>query len=200
MDEIAKLKTQVSCRLIESIPIHYLTHSKITDLENTVTQRDKELLYLKRALESVYSRSRSREESKESVTDVDASLLASKAIEKMTQKEKELAVLQAEITDLKTQLAAKPRFITEKDFKAQVAPPPPPPPRPPNVKHVVISTTLSGETSSPPSDASLQQSPQPLSPPPPPPLQRPRASNDLRSPSLTPPPHPSATPIATINR
>ena len=105
-----------------------LAHSQVADLEATIVQRDKELLYLKRALESVYSRFRSREEPREPVTDVDAALLASRAIEEMAQKEKEVAVLKAEITELKIQLSAKPKFITEKDFKAQVAPPPPPPP------------------------------------------------------------------------
>ena len=136
----------------------------MAESEVTIAQRDKELLYLKRALESVYSRTRPREESREPVTDVDAGLLASKAIEKMSQKEKEVAELKAEITDLKTQLTAKPKFITEKDFKAQVAPPPPPP-RPRKVKPAVISANSSEETAQP-SEVSLSPSPQPLSPPP----------------------------------
>jgi diaphanous 1 len=181
---------------IKSVAIRYLSHLQVADSEITIKQRDKELLYLKRALESVYSRFRSREESSEPVTDVDASLLASRAIEKMSQKEKEVALLKAEIADLKTQLSAKPKFITEKEFKAQVSPPPPPPPRTAKAKPEVISAASSEETSQR-SDVPLSPSAPPLSPPPPlpPPPQRSRTPEELSTP---PPPPPPPLPLSPV--
>ena len=53
--------------------------------------------------------------------------MASRAIDSLTRKDEEIAALHSEIEDLKVQLATKPKFITEKDYKSQVAPPPPPP-------------------------------------------------------------------------
>ncbi|KAH9077002.1 armadillo-type protein, partial [Lactarius deliciosus] len=159
MDEIANHKTHIA------------------DLESTNAQKEKELLYLKRALESVYSRFRSREESKEADTDVDAALLAERAIENMSQKEKMIATLKTEIDDLKVQLAAKPKFITEKDFKVRVAPPPPPSPRAANTKPK-DNDQLQGASlpPSPPRGPQLPLEPlirtlsqPPSSPPPPPP-------------------------------
>ena len=64
------------------------------------TERQRATPHSEAALSLRIPRFRSREESKESVTDVDASLLASRAIEKMTEKEKESAAPRAEITDL----------------------------------------------------------------------------------------------------
>ncbi|KAJ3004363.1 hypothetical protein NUW54_g4848 [Trametes sanguinea] len=103
--------------------------SQTGELESSIAMKDKEIIYLKRALESVYSRFRSREESRESETreaEFDAQAMASRAIDSLTRKDEEIAALRAEIEDLKIQLAAKPKFITEKDYKHQVAPPPPP--------------------------------------------------------------------------
>lgn len=50
--------------------------------------------------------------------------MASQAIQSLTEKDDEIALLQAEIQALKIELEAKPKIIevTEKDFKAKVAP------------------------------------------------------------------------------
>ncbi|CDO73783.1 hypothetical protein BN946_scf185015.g111 [Trametes cinnabarina] len=107
--------------------------SQTGELETAIGIKDKEIVYLKRALESVYSRFRSREESKESETrdaEFDAQDMASRAIDSLTRKDEEIAILRAEIDELKAKLAAKPKFITEKDYKHQVPPPPPPPVKP----------------------------------------------------------------------
>ncbi|TCD69208.1 hypothetical protein EIP91_008311, partial [Steccherinum ochraceum] len=107
-EEIAKLKVQIA------------------DVEGATGVKDKEIVYLKRALESVYSRFRLREENR-GEAELDAQMMATRAIETLTQKDNELIALRLEVEDLKKQLAAKPKFITEKDFKSHVPPPPPPP-------------------------------------------------------------------------
>jgi diaphanous 1 len=58
-------------------------------------------------------------------------MIAAEAIESMSQKEEEITSLRAKVEELTSLMAAKPKFITEKEYKAQVAPPPPPPPPPP---------------------------------------------------------------------
>ena len=72
---------------------------KIGDLEATVGFKDKEVVYLKRALESVYSRFRSREESREA--EVDAELIANRAIESITEKDEEISRLNLLVEDLR---------------------------------------------------------------------------------------------------
>ncbi|TFY56580.1 hypothetical protein EVJ58_g7547, partial [Rhodofomes roseus] len=91
--------------------------------------KDKEIVYLKRALESVYSRFRSREETREETREleVDAEMMATQAIASLTEKDEEISALRIKIQEMESQLAAKPKFITESAFKRQVAPPPPPP-------------------------------------------------------------------------
>lgn len=108
MEEIAKLK------------------HKIVELEGSVSRKDKDISYLKRALESVYTRFQSREEARdESKAEVDPEVIANRAIERLTDRERQITALSDEITDLKAQLAAKPK--TEQEFKTKSAPPPPPP-------------------------------------------------------------------------
>lgn len=80
-------------------------------------------------MESVYSRFRSREENRE--TESDAQLMATRALEGLAERDREIESLKATIETLRQELAVKPKFITEKDYKQQVAPPPPPPPLPP---------------------------------------------------------------------
>ncbi|KAI0028371.1 hypothetical protein K488DRAFT_89818, partial [Vararia minispora EC-137] len=133
MEEISKLKVQAK------------------EHEAAMAIKDKELLFLKRALESVYSRFRSREESRDA-EEFDAQTMATRAIESLTQKDNEALVLQAEIADLRAQLAAKPKFVTEKDYKSSVPPPPPPPGLKARSNSVV----------------SLRKAPPPPPPPPPP--------------------------------
>ncbi|EIW76318.1 hypothetical protein CONPUDRAFT_139713 [Coniophora puteana RWD-64-598 SS2] len=175
MDEIAKLKM------------------KQTEMESTISMKDKEILYLKRALESVYSRFQTREEER-SGADLDAQTLASRAIESMTRKDDEIASLEEDIIELKRLLAEKPKYITETDFKSQNSPPPPPPP---------VSKAKSARSKPlAPAPVSVSRATAPPPPPPPPPLQR-RSSNapsvqedadDASSRSTTPTP---STPVAS---
>ncbi|EMD40584.1 hypothetical protein CERSUDRAFT_102967 [Gelatoporia subvermispora B] len=128
------------------------------ELEAAMTTKNKEAVYLKRALESVYSRFRLREESREE-SEVDAELIANRAIDSLTQKEEEIFGLQAEIEKLKFQLAEKPKFISEKDYKHQVAPPPPPPAKPMRSTDTPVNDR----------NTDLGRTVSPLPPPPPPP-------------------------------
>jgi hypothetical protein len=126
MEEIAKLR------------------HKIVELETTIGRKDKDVGYLKRALESVYVRFRSREEALDS--NVDAGVMASRTIEQLTDKEAQIAALNNqidalnlgvlelsdekkalgdEVADLKAKLEA--RLKSEQEFKAKSPPPPPPP-------------------------------------------------------------------------
>ncbi|THG96218.1 hypothetical protein EW026_g5579, partial [Hermanssonia centrifuga] len=130
------------------------------ELQTSFGIKEKEVTYLKRALESVYSRFRSREENRE--PEVDAQLMAARAIEDLTQKDDEIKVLNSEIEKLKAELAVKPRFITEQDFKHRVPPPPPPPPVKP--KRAVTAPAMENGT-----DGTSTTLPSPPPPPPPPP-------------------------------
>lgn len=99
---------------------------KVTELESDASIKDKEVVYLKRAMESIYSRFRSREENREAESDVQ--FMAARALDGLAERDKEIESLKASIEVLKQELAVKPKFITEKDYKQKVAPPPPPPP------------------------------------------------------------------------
>ncbi|KAI0776213.1 FH2-domain-containing protein [Trametes elegans] len=174
--------------------------SQTGELEATVSIKEKEIIYLKRALESVYSRFRSREENRESENreaEFDAQAMASRAIDSLTRKDEAIANLQAQIEALKVQLAAKPKFITEKDYKQKVTPPPPPPAKP------VRSATAPPPTSGVPNGSS---STPPPPPPPPPPAPRPPPSrsqsvefvpheDQVSSPPAPPPPPPPPAPM-----
>src|ERR1700722_8141463 len=99
--------------------------------------------------------------------EIDAELMAARAIESLAQKDSQISSLCQEVAELKAQLASKPKFASEKEFKAK-SPPPPPPPKP--KRPVLASSDLFSKTpelkdrpGSPPS------SPPPPPPPPPPP-------------------------------
>ncbi|CAK5262775.1 unnamed protein product [Mycena citricolor] len=195
-DEIAKLKT------------------KNAELESAGAFKDKEITYLKRALESVYTRFISREESKEEA-EMDAAMMASRTIDSLTRKDEEIAALVVEVNELQAKLAAKPA-MTEKEFKAAHAPPPPPPskrasvktnsprspppppppppPRPPT-RSVTLpelgTTAQSSPPPPPPPPAPPSPSSMPSSPPPPPPPPPPVTGN-------APPPPPPPPPPSTI--
>lgn len=104
----------------------------MSETETELAIKSKDALYLKRALESVYSRFQSREENR-GEAELDAQMIAARAIEDMSAKENEITMLKTKIEELTALLAMKPKFITEKEYKAQHAPPPPPPPPPPPV-------------------------------------------------------------------
>ncbi|KAH7919532.1 hypothetical protein BV22DRAFT_1075069, partial [Leucogyrophana mollusca] len=102
---------------------------KTGEMDKSLVTKDKEILYLKRALESVYSRFQTREE--ERGADLDVQLIAAHMIEKFTKKDDEIIALKAHVSELERALAEKPKYLTETDFKAQTSPPPPPPVKPP---------------------------------------------------------------------
>ncbi|KAJ6515515.1 hypothetical protein C8R45DRAFT_809608 [Mycena sanguinolenta] len=192
-DEIAKLKT------------------KNGELETSMGFKDKEILYLKRALESVYTRFTSREEEREEKreAETDAAVMASRTIETLSRKDDEIASLCIEVAELKAKLAAKPK--TEKEFKAKSPPPPPPPGK--NKRSSTIPTTFSAVSNAsgpppppppPPSRSTTgpPASPPPalptpsaaLSPPPPPPAYAPPPSAYAPPPSADAPPPPPPPP------
>ncbi|KIY49480.1 hypothetical protein FISHEDRAFT_65448 [Fistulina hepatica ATCC 64428] len=132
-DEIARLK------------------SKNTEHEASLGIKDKEILYLKRALESVYTRFTSREENREQRPSLDAEAIASDAIRRLQQKDdqivgltseaeelkSEIQQLKSQMGDLSTKLASRP--MTEQEFKVRSPPPPPPVPKKREMSSVVVS-------------------------------------------------------------
>src|SRR5262245_18071988 len=147
---------------------------------------------------------------------MDAQLIATRTIESLTQKDAQISSLVIEVADLKSQLSAKPKFGSEKEFKAKSAPPPPPPIKPTR-KTTNLARSNTPETESPtpqqhfspnreplevtdnvvisPStDRSLSshyQPTQPTQPPPPPPPPPPPM---LFAPVAPPPPAPPVPP------
>ncbi|KAJ6583786.1 hypothetical protein B0H10DRAFT_2168123 [Mycena sp. CBHHK59/15] len=173
------------------------------ELETSLGIKDKEIKYLKRALESVYTRFISREETREEnrEAEMDAELMASRTIESLTRKDNEITSLCIEVAELKAQLAAKPK--TEKEFKARSPPPPPPPTK---MKRSSTSPAIPSQASPPPPPAPPPppsrsdtvsddtETASPPSPPPPPPPSPPPSSSGLPPPSPPPPlPPPSST-------
>ncbi|KAI5476137.1 hypothetical protein MNV49_000407 [Pseudohyphozyma bogoriensis] len=109
----------------------------ISELEATVETRDKEIKYLKRVLEAVYSRF--HEKSTASTTTdpatssarpleatLDPDVMATRSIEALAKKEEEIASLKSELAAAKAESAARLRL--PKAFARQAPPPPPPPP------------------------------------------------------------------------
>ena len=66
---------------------------------DTLGMKEKEVIYLKRALESVYSRFSRKEESREA--ELDAQVIATRAIDGLAEKDTEILALKAEIDELK---------------------------------------------------------------------------------------------------
>src|SRR5882762_2549155 len=171
MDEIARLKIKVSYNVCSAVT---LTTVQVDEHESTIVTKDKELLYLKRSLESVYSRFRSRQESREA--EVDAQFIATRTIEELTQKDDEISQLRAQMEDLRNKLAAKPKVVTERDYKPRAKPPAPPPKpqRAVTLPEEMVAAAAGGEESnkndllSVPEFLSSSATP-PLVPPPPPP-------------------------------
>ncbi|KAK0482314.1 hypothetical protein IW261DRAFT_1678041 [Armillaria novae-zelandiae] len=153
MDEIAKLKV------------------KNGEAETLLGIKDKEIVYLKRVLEFVYSRFSAREEHHEEAREakMDAELVVTCTIE--------MADLKAQVANMKAKLEAKPK--TEKEFKAR-SPPPPPPSKPKPLSTLLLPPPSPPAAGIPVSAASTGPPPPP--PPPPPPL------SSLSAPPPPPPP------------
>ncbi|KAL5527808.1 hypothetical protein ACEPAG_6609 [Sanghuangporus baumii] len=186
---------------------------KNKEVESLLQRKDKEVLYLKRAMESVYSRLHSNTDKRgvqprqTQVRDLDAEQIAASAVEALSAKDDEIGTLRAEVQKLQEELKAKPKFVTESEFKKGVPPPPPPPvspvsrdadrqrtlsppPTPTSSKSSPIGTVSPAQpvpplSPSPPASAPAPPPPPPippplgLSPPPPPPV-----------PGMPPPPPP----------
>lgn len=171
---------------------------RIGELETIADIKAKESIYLKRALESVYSRFNSREEDREG-SEIDAQLIAKRAIESLGEKEDEITRLRSEIEELKEELVKKPKFLTEKDYKQQVAPPPPPPGVPRRSTAEVSPGFSLAETG----DLSTRSPVPPPPPPPPPPPSALRSSlTRADGPSVVlppPPPPPPPPPSLSLN-
>ncbi|KAG6910997.1 hypothetical protein DXG01_006051 [Tephrocybe rancida] len=180
MEEIAKLKT------------------KNGELDSSLTIKDKEITYLKRALESVYTRFISREEAREEdrEANMDAEHIVARTIEKVTQKDEQIDSLSKEVVELKAQLLARPK--TEKEFKAKSAPPPPPLSKKPSRSATLESSPRAPPRPPPPPPSSshaLSSSSSPPPPPPPPPSPPPASfPNASRGAPMPPPPPPPAPP------
>ncbi|KZT71430.1 FH2-domain-containing protein [Daedalea quercina L-15889] len=168
MEEIAKLKMQNG------------------EIEVSLGMKDKEIVYLKRALESVYSRFRLREEEHKEGTkeaEVDAEMMATRAIASLTEKDEEISTLRTKLQELEVQLAAKPKYITESAFKRQVAPPPPPPGPPKTCSAAATANDIPG----------LPAAGAPSHPPPPPPPPPRATSQEPSTPTAETPPPPVAS-------
>ncbi|KAJ3859957.1 hypothetical protein EV359DRAFT_75418 [Lentinula novae-zelandiae] len=128
--------------------------AELVELTANSKVKDQHIQYLKRALEAVWSRFKSREEERDTA-EIDPEQMAARSIQSLELKDSQIASLIVEVADLKAQLTAKPK--TEKEFKMRSPPPPPPPSKP---RHNSMSV----------SDLSLRSlSPSPAPPPPPPP-------------------------------
>lgn len=176
MEEIAKNKAQLA------------------DQEVLLESRAKENTYLKRALESVYTRfqasldapSSTNHAQERSTATMDAELMASRTIEALAQRDGEIASLKEEIGKLKlAAMAPIPRSPSDPFVKHGlniISPPPASPPR--------LSLPL-------PTSRQSNSSPAPPPPPPPPPapsLQTTSPTSHAPSKGLAPPPPPPPPP------
>lgn len=203
--------------------------SKFAELEGMVEARDKELEYLKRALEAVYSRLRKeRGEAEEgrvgsvsravgvgSESVVDAEDMATRSIEALAQRDRDLTELREELRRTKGEverLRKLPRAFARK----APAPPPAAPSSP--------AATPAAPAQAPPGPATTPPGPSPAPPPPPPPpppsapvripstararkVASPKASSPVASPSPAspalgppPPPPPPPAPLPALKR
>jgi len=134
-------------------------------LEANIATQSKETVYLKRALESVYSRLHanaqefelSQEVHRHPDGEMDVQPIPKHTIEGLAKKDEEIKHLQETVANLKAQLSNSQSLpldtsTLEKQFKARVAPPPPPPVKP---KRSVEHTSNTGVTHEPPTSYPL---------------------------------------------
>ncbi|KAG8791741.1 hypothetical protein FRC16_000311 [Serendipita sp. 398] len=164
--------------------------SKCTQLDETVVAKNKEITYLKRALESVYSRFQAPaapESSSNHNGDVDIQMMTNHTIEGLAKKEEEISLLSNKVHELQAELAKQSispldSNTLEKEYKARVAPPPPPPAKPKrNAGSSASQQLVNGAPQTPlgqtigfaslaPTQDRVLSPPAPPPPPPPPPL------------------------------
>jgi diaphanous 1 len=142
-----------------------LTSHQKAELEGIIAAKAKEIVYLKRALESVYSRFHASAQESDvgqdvqhhAESEVDVLSMTNHTIEGLAKKEEEIKLLQETVTNLKAQLLNGRSLpldtsVLEKQFKARVAPPPPPPVKPKKpVSNVTDLKATEGSSASLPS-------------------------------------------------
>ncbi|KIM29475.1 hypothetical protein M408DRAFT_8151 [Serendipita vermifera MAFF 305830] len=140
--------------------------SKNTELEGIIAAKAKEIVYLKRALESVYSRFHASAQESEQErrhgpeSEVDVQSMTNHTIEGLAKKEEEIKALQDTVISLQAQLSNShattlDTSALEKQFKARTAPPPPPPIKPKKpASNGPLSATPQGTLASPTSNVS----------------------------------------------
>ncbi|KAH0840265.1 hypothetical protein J3R83DRAFT_1272 [Lanmaoa asiatica] len=159
---------------------------RICEMDNSLSNKDNEIAYIKRALESVYSRFYPKEDEK--TNDVDVQLIVSRTLDKLSEREQEVDALTAEVQVLKQSLA---EWSKEQEFKANNPPPPPPP-----ADRRKVTASKGNKAEPPATDSSEKTSP--LLPPPGPALPIPSlkssqgvsSSDSLDVPPPPPPPPP----------
>ncbi|KIK96072.1 hypothetical protein PAXRUDRAFT_32637 [Paxillus rubicundulus Ve08.2h10] len=165
-------------------------NERIGEMGSSLSHKDKEILYLKRALESIYTRFHVQEGGNSN--DMDAQLITGRIMERLVSRDDEIVTLKAQVADLKLSLAEKSALLSEQEFKAQNAPPPPP-----LADRRKVTGSKGSQVESPQkaesltSSGSLHGTPRPLVPPPPPPPPPP----PLASPALQP--RDISTPLST---
>ncbi|CAE6362187.1 unnamed protein product, partial [Rhizoctonia solani] len=162
------------------------SRAKVAELETLLREKEKMVLYLKRAMEALSSRFESASNTRQAVSEqsddsFDAESITKHAVDELSSKDQQIAELHRRLEHLNTKLEEAQSNLkqqsAERNFKARVPPPPPPPRR----------------QSQPVSNPTGEGPPAPPAPPPLPP-QSPTLS---RSPSVTaapPPPPPPAPP------
>ncbi|KAG9074065.1 hypothetical protein FS749_014422 [Ceratobasidium sp. UAMH 11750] len=159
--------------------------AKIVELESSLRDKDKNIVYLKRAMEALCSRFESSVPAKPAMakvsdSDFDAEAMSKNAIEAIATKDNEILELRQEISTLQQKLTEAQAAKAERDFKSRVAPPPPPPP--PRRQSQPFGSSGSAVPSTPP----------PPPPPPPPPAPAPVMASDQLAIAVPPPPPPPA--------
>ena len=136
--------------------------TQISDMDNSLFNKDKEVVHIKRAFESVHSRLHPK--NNEQTNDIDVQVLVSQCLDKLSEREAEVVALRADVQALRQSLAGRSK---EQKFKANNPPPPPPMDR----RKVTISKGSEVEPSALPETVKSSEviSPQPPPPPPPPP-------------------------------
>ena len=146
-----------------------MTSHQNAELEGIIAAKAKEIVYLKRALESVYSRFYANAQESElgqdahrhAESEVDVLSMTNHTIEGLAKKEEEIKLLQETVTSLKAQLLNGRSLpldtsALEKQFKARVAPPPAPPIKPKKpVRNVTDLMVIEGPSASLPSHESI---------------------------------------------
>lgn len=162
-------------------------------MDNMLSNKDKEMANTKRALESVYSRLHKEDEK---TNDMDAKMIVSRTLDKLSEREQEVVALRAEVQVLKQSLAGRSK---EKEFKVNNPPPPPPP-----ADRKKVTVSKGNKIELPATMESVDSSEETLSPPPPPPPPPPgpavprslfKSSKDVLSDSLPPPAPPPPPPM-----